>query len=84
MPGRVGPLAARRVRLDSNRVNLAKLFAMFRAYRAGAPLGDVVVLKLDALHAAPKDVAAKLVAVRGYAPRAGDPRAPRFTRSRHL
>jgi ubiquinone biosynthesis protein Coq4 len=37
-------------------VNLAKLMAAFRAYRAGAPLGDVVVLKLDALAAAPKGV----------------------------
>ena len=49
-------------------MNLAKMLRMFRAYRAGAPLGDVVVLKLDALSAAPKAVAEKLAGVRGYAP----------------
>jgi len=44
------------------------MLRMFRAYRSGAPLGDVVVLKLDALSAAPKGVTEKLEAMRGYAP----------------
>src|SRR5262245_36590848 len=30
-------------------MNVTKMIATYRAYRAGAPLGDVVVLKLDAL-----------------------------------
>ena len=45
-----------------------KLLATIRAYRAGAPLGDVVVLKLDALSAPPAGVSRALEAVRGYAP----------------
>ncbi|HEY1693183.1 MAG TPA: Coq4 family protein [Polyangiaceae bacterium] len=49
-------------------MNLAKLVATFRAYRAGAPLGDVVMLKLDALHGEPPGLDAKLERVRGYAP----------------
>jgi ubiquinone biosynthesis protein COQ4 len=49
-------------------MDLVKMLRMFRAYRAGAPLGDVVVLKLDALSAAPEGVTAKLEAMRGYAP----------------
>lgn len=40
-------------------MNLAKMLRMYRAYRAGAPLGDVVVLKLDALSAAPAGIAKK-------------------------
>jgi ubiquinone biosynthesis protein Coq4 len=39
-----------------------------RAWRAGAPLGDVVVLKLDALSGPPKGIAQRLEAVRGYTP----------------
>jgi ubiquinone biosynthesis protein Coq4 len=39
-----------------------------RAYRAGAPLGDVVVMKLDALATPPPDTLRKLEAVHGYAP----------------
>jgi ubiquinone biosynthesis protein COQ4 len=49
-------------------MNFRKLLATMRAYRAGAPLGDVVVLKLDALSAPPRGIASKLEAVRGYAP----------------
>jgi hypothetical protein len=49
-------------------MNVAKMLRMLRAYRAGAPLGDVVVLKLDALSASPSGVAEKLAPVRGYAP----------------
>jgi ubiquinone biosynthesis protein COQ4 len=49
-------------------MNLAKLLHMYRAYRSGAPLGDVVVLKLDALSSPRPDVAKKLEAVHGYAP----------------
>jgi ubiquinone biosynthesis protein COQ4 len=49
-------------------MNLAKLLGAFHAYRSGAPLGDVVVLKLDALSSPSPDVARKLEAIRGYAP----------------
>jgi ubiquinone biosynthesis protein Coq4 len=49
-------------------LDLRKLLATIREYRAGAPLGDVVVLKLDALSAPPQGIADKLDAVRGYAP----------------
>jgi ubiquinone biosynthesis protein COQ4 len=49
-------------------MDLAKMFRMVRAYRSGAPLGDVVVLKLEALSAVPEGVNAKLAAVRGYVP----------------
>jgi ubiquinone biosynthesis protein Coq4 len=42
------------------RMNLRKLLHMIRAYRAGAPLGDVVVLKLDALSAPAPSVAERL------------------------
>jgi ubiquinone biosynthesis protein Coq4 len=49
-------------------MNLRKMAATMRAYRAGAPLGDVVVLKLDALSRPPAGIAERLEAVRGYAP----------------
>ena len=49
-------------------MNPAKMLAMFRAFRAGAPLGDVAVLKLDALAAPPRGIEAQLERVRGYAP----------------
>ena len=49
-------------------MNPTKLLATFRAFRAGAPLGDVAVLKLDALAAPPRGLAARLERVRGYAP----------------
>jgi ubiquinone biosynthesis protein Coq4 len=49
-------------------MKLAKMLETIRAYRAGAPLGDVVVLKLDALSRPPKGIARRLEAVRGYAP----------------
>jgi ubiquinone biosynthesis protein Coq4 len=49
-------------------MNFRKLLATIRAYRAGAPLGDVVVLKLDALSAPPRGIEQQLEAVRGYAP----------------
>jgi ubiquinone biosynthesis protein Coq4 len=49
-------------------MNLRKMIATYRAYRAGAPLGDVVVLKLDALSAPPEETIRKLERVRGYAP----------------
>ena len=49
-------------------MNLRKMLATIRAYRAGAPLGDVVVLKLDALSRPPKGIERRLEAVRGYAP----------------
>ena len=49
-------------------MNLRKMVATMRAYRAGAPLGDVVVLKLDALSRPPRGIAQRLEPVRGYAP----------------
>ena len=49
-------------------MNLRKMIETMRAYRAGAPLGDVVVLKLDAISGPPKGIAQRLEAVRGYAP----------------
>jgi ubiquinone biosynthesis protein COQ4 len=49
-------------------MNLKKMLATYRAYRAGVPLGDVVVLKLDALSSPPAGIARQLEAVRGYAP----------------
>ena len=48
-------------------MHLRKMLETIRAYRAGAPLGDVAVLKLDALSKPPKGIAQRLVAVRGYA-----------------
>lgn len=49
-------------------MDLRKFLAMIREDRAGAPLGDVVVRKLDALSAPPKAIARALDGVRGYAP----------------
>ena len=49
-------------------MNLRKMAAMIRAYRAGAPLGDVAVMKVDAIVAPPKGIVARLGPVRGYAP----------------
>lgn len=50
-------------------MNLRKMIETIRAYRAGAPLGDVVVLKLDALSKPPIDTLRALERVRGYAPK---------------
>jgi ubiquinone biosynthesis protein Coq4 len=47
-------------------MNLGKLLHMYREYRAGALIGDVAVLKLDALYAPRADVAKRLESVRGY------------------
>jgi len=47
-------------------MNLRKMLDTIVAYRAGAPLGDVVVMKLDALSAPSRDVLRKLEAVHGY------------------
>ncbi len=49
-------------------MNLRKMIETTRAYRAGVPLGDVAVMKLDALAAPPEGIAQRLEAVRGYAP----------------
>jgi ubiquinone biosynthesis protein Coq4 len=49
-------------------MNFRKMVNTARAYRAGAPLGDVVVLKLDALSAPPQATLRKLETMRGYAP----------------
>ena len=50
-------------------MNLRKLIHTIRAYRAGEPLGDVAVLKLDALSLPPRETLQKLERVRGYAPK---------------
>lgn len=44
-------------------MDIGKLVTAFRAYRAGAPLGDVVVLKLDALASAAPAIAGRLSAL---------------------
>lgn len=49
-------------------MNLRKMIETIRAYRAGVPLGDVVVLKLDALSAPPRSTLRALDRVRGFAP----------------
>jgi ubiquinone biosynthesis protein COQ4 len=49
-------------------MDLSKLLRTLRAYRSGAPLGDVVVLKLDALSSPSRDVELELESLRGYAP----------------
>jgi ubiquinone biosynthesis protein Coq4 len=49
-------------------MNLFKLGTTMFAYAAGSPLGDVAVLKIDALGGASADLAEKLAPVRGYAP----------------
>jgi ubiquinone biosynthesis protein Coq4 len=49
-------------------MDLVKMIAMGLAYRAGAPLGDVAVLKLDALSAPSAEMTEKLADVRGYTP----------------
>jgi ubiquinone biosynthesis protein COQ4 len=49
-------------------MNLRKMLETLRAFRAGAPLGDVAVLKFDALSAPPMWLTAKLEPLRGYAP----------------
>ncbi len=49
-------------------MNIRKMVAMLREFRAGAPLGDVAVLKFDAMSAPPSGINEKLADVRGYAP----------------
>ena len=49
-------------------MDLGKLLATLRASRAGAPLGDVMMMKLDALSAPSTTVTRRLEALRGYAP----------------
>ena len=49
-------------------MDLAKGLAAYRAFRAGAPLGDVALLKVDALAAPPPALEARLEPLRGYAP----------------
>jgi ubiquinone biosynthesis protein Coq4 len=48
-------------------MNLARAIETVRAFRAGAPFGDVAVLKIDAF-SPPRGIASKLERVRGYAP----------------
>lgn len=51
-----------------NAMNLRKMLDTYVAYRDGAPLGDVVVLKLDALSARSRATLPGLERLRGYAP----------------
>ena len=50
-------------------MNWQKWKLMFREYSSGAPLGDVAVLKFDAMARAPKGMNERLHALRGYRPR---------------
>ncbi len=49
-------------------MKLRKGIEMFRAYRAGAPLGDVATLKFDAMASPPPGMNERLHALRGYLP----------------
>jgi ubiquinone biosynthesis protein Coq4 len=49
-------------------MNPFKMAVALFEYAAGSPLGDVAVLKVDALGGASEELAAKLAPVRGYAP----------------
>ncbi len=49
-------------------MNFGKIALMFRRYRAGAPLGDVALLKFDAMSDPPPGLNEKLQALRGYSP----------------
>ncbi len=49
-------------------MDFRKMGAMLRQYRAGAPLGDVAVLKFDALSAPPAGMNERLQHLKGYAP----------------
>lgn len=49
-------------------MNLLKLLGTMRAYAGGAPLGDVAVLKVDALAGVSPDVERKLETARGSEP----------------
>ena len=50
------------------RMDFAKMLETWRAFRAGAPLGDVVMLKLAALSPAEGPLATKIERLRDYAP----------------
>jgi ubiquinone biosynthesis protein COQ4 len=49
-------------------MNLRKMLDTIVAYRAGAPLGDVVVMKVDAYSLPAKSTLRALEKIRGYAP----------------
>jgi len=49
-------------------MDVRKLLAMFREFRAGAPLGDVAVLKIDALAEPSPAIVERLSGIRGFAP----------------
>ena len=49
-------------------MDFRKMRAMFRQYRAGAPLGDVAALKFDALSAPPAGISERLRDLEGYSP----------------
>lgn len=50
-------------------MNLRKMAAMIREFRAGAPLGDIALLKFDALSKSPEGMNERLGHLSGYAPR---------------
>ncbi|HKE10432.1 MAG TPA: Coq4 family protein [Myxococcota bacterium] len=55
-------------------MNLRRMIETVRAFRAGVPLGDVAVLKLDAFSGASKAILRRLEPLRGYAPDQNLPR----------
>ena len=49
-------------------MDFRKMLFMYREFQRGAPLGDVAVLKMDALAKTPRELMERLADVRGYAP----------------
>src|SRR5215831_10901278 len=49
-------------------MNLRKMIETVRAFRSGAPLGDVAVLKLDAFSRPSMEISRRLESLFGYAP----------------
>ena len=50
-------------------MDFRKMLGIYRHFRAGAPLGDVAVLKIDALATPSPELVERLAGIRGYAPR---------------
>ncbi len=49
-------------------MDIGKMLSMYREFRAGAPLGDVAVLKMDALGKPPAKLEKRLAGIKAYAP----------------
>ncbi len=49
-------------------MDVGKMLSMYREFRAGAPLGDVAVLKMDALAKPPPGLEKRLAGIQAYAP----------------